>query len=130
MLGRSGGECEAVLSWQVSAASAEVVAGDHEEEEEEEARGTAMEQAKGSGEVSATDARADAGVEEDCWWCGGVVWCVCVQRAWCSEMGRRASWSMQFACRVSVRCAACVVCSVRRVWCAVCRVRCAWVCSG
>ena len=32
MLGRSGGECEAVLSWQVSAASAEVVAGDHEEE--------------------------------------------------------------------------------------------------
>ena len=27
---------------------------------------------------------------------------------------------MQFACRVSVRCAACVVCSVRHVWCAVC----------
>ena len=76
VLGRSGGECEAVLSWQVSAASAEVVAGDHEEEEEEEeARGTAMEQAKGSAEVSATDARADAGVEEDCWWC---VVCVCV----------------------------------------------------
>ena len=83
VLGRSGGECEAVLSWQVSAASAEVVAGDHEEEEEEEeeeeARGTAMEQAKGSGEVSATDARADAGVEEDCWWCGVCV-CVCVCR--------------------------------------------------
>ena len=80
VLGRSGGECEAVLSWQVSAASAEVVAGDHEEEEEEEeARGTAMEQAKGSGEVSATDARADAGVEEDCWCC--VCVCVCVQRA-------------------------------------------------
>ena len=65
-----------MLSWQVSAASAEVVAGDHEEEDdEEEGRGTAMEQAKGSGEVSATDARADAGVEEDCWWC---VLCVCV----------------------------------------------------
>ena len=82
VLGRSGGECEAVLSWQVSAASAEVVAGDHEEEEEEEeeeARGTAMEQAKGSGEVSATDARADAGVEEDCWWCGGGVVCVCAE---------------------------------------------------
>ena len=81
MLGRSGGECEAVLSWQVSAASAEVVAGDHEEEEEEEeGRGTAMEQAKGSGEVSATDARADAGVEEgwwwQWWWC---VVCVCAE---------------------------------------------------
>ena len=60
-----------MLSWQVSAASAEVVAGDHEEEEdddEKEARGTAMEQAKGSGEVSATDARADAAVEEGWWW--------------------------------------------------------------
>ena len=45
------------LSWQVSAASAKVLA-------VEEARGTAMEQAKGSGEVSATDARADAAVEE------------------------------------------------------------------
>ena len=77
VLGRSGGECEAVLSWQVSAASAEVVAGDHEEEEEEEeeARGTAMEPAKGSGEVSATDARADAGVEEGCCCC---CWCACV----------------------------------------------------
>ena len=84
MLGRSGGECEAVLSWQVSAASAEVVAGAHEEEEEEEARGTAMEPAKGSGEVSATDARADAGVEEGWWWsqwCWCVCVCVCVQSA-------------------------------------------------
>ena len=68
-----------MLSWQVSAASAEVVAGDHEEEEdddEKEARGTAMEQAKGSGEVSATDARADAAVEEGWWW--SQWWCVCV----------------------------------------------------
>ena len=72
VLGRIGGECEAVLSWQVSAAS-EVVAAD-QEEEEEEARGTAMEQAKGSGEVSATDARADVGVEEGCWWW----WCACL----------------------------------------------------
>ena len=78
MLGRSGGECEAVLSWQVSAASAEVVAGDHEEEEEAEGRGTAMEQAKGSGEVSATDARADAAVEEGWWWSQWWWWwCVC-----------------------------------------------------
>ena len=39
-------------------------------QEEEKARGTAMEQAEASAEVSATDdACADAGVEEGWWWC-------------------------------------------------------------
>ena len=44
VLGRSGGECEAVLSWQVSVALAKGVAGD-DDAEEEESRSTAMEQA-------------------------------------------------------------------------------------
>ena len=67
VLARSVGECEAALSWQVWAASAMVLALDTQEEE---ARGTAMEQAEASAEVSATDdACACAGVEEGCcWW--------------------------------------------------------------
>ena len=83
VLARSVGECEAALEksvgeyepallWQVSAAPAMVLALDTQEEE---ARGTAMEQAESSAEVSATDdARAGAGVEEG-WRC---CWCVCV----------------------------------------------------
>ena len=74
VLGRSGGECEAVLSWQVSVALAKEVAG--QEEEEEESRSTAMEQAQGCAEVSATCFRTDATVEEGCcWWCW---WWLCV----------------------------------------------------
>ena len=72
VLARSVGECEAALSWQLSAASAMVLASDMQKEE---ARGTAMEQAESSAEVSATDdACAGAGVEEGCCCC----WCVCV----------------------------------------------------
>ena len=72
VLARSVGACEAALSWQVWAASAMVLALDTQEEE---ARGTAMEQAESSAEVSATDdACAGADVEEGCWWW----WCVCV----------------------------------------------------
>ena len=75
MLGRSGGECEAVLSWQVLVALAKGVA-DDDDAEEEESRSTAMEQAQGCAEVSATCFRADAAVEEGCccWW-----WCVCAE---------------------------------------------------
>ena len=86
VLGRSGGECEAVLSWQVLVALAKGVA-DDDDAEEEESRSTAMEQAPGSAEVSATCLRADTAVEEGWWWCWCVCVCVCVQRAWCSEMG-------------------------------------------
>ena len=74
------------LSWQVLPASAKVLA-------VEEARGIAMEQAQDSAEVCVACACADAGVERKAG--------VCVERVYCGEMGRRASWSMQFACRVS-----------------------------
>ena len=47
VLARSVGGCEAALSWQVSAASAMVLA---VETHEEEAHGAAMEQAEGSAE--------------------------------------------------------------------------------
>ena len=70
VLARSVGECEAALSWQVSVAPVEAVALDTQDVE---ARGTAMEQAESSAEVSATDdACAGAGVEEGWWWW----WCV------------------------------------------------------